>query len=113
MRLDEEPALDSITLLKAEADTRGQLMDVLLSGDRKAIDAYSLERMVKCSMDEVIDAWKAAYLQANGKEPPPIIYANGWFTLIRAKYRRAEIEHMTQTLLSRVSATYDETEGAN
>ncbi|MNI82087.1 hypothetical protein D3C73_1387610 [compost metagenome] len=59
-------------------------------------------------MDDVINAWKAAYRQANGKEPPSIIYANGWFTLNRAKYRRVKIEQMTQTLLSRVPICNDE-----
>lgn len=53
-------------------------------------------------MDEVINAWKAAYRKANGKEPPSITYGNGWFTLTNAKYRKIEIEQMTQTLLDRV-----------
>jgi hypothetical protein len=51
--------------------------------------------------ETVIDNWKKAYRDMNGKEPPHAFYRNGWVSIDGAlgKRRVSELEAMAKRLL--------------
>lgn len=54
---------------------------------------------------DVILAWKGAYLLANNKQPPTVKeWGYGWFVIgdSSKKYRLLDIQEMTERLLRRV-----------
>jgi hypothetical protein len=51
-----------------------------------------------------IDAYRAAYVAANGKEAPTIVYrGRGWFELQGRCYRRGKINEFRDTLKARAN----------
>lgn len=54
---------------------------------------------------EIILAWKGAYILANNKQPPEVKeWGYGWYTIGSSleKYRISQIQKMTERLLKRV-----------
>ena len=55
--------------------------------------------------DELISEYRDAYIAANGKDPPPIHYFNGWFIFeygrVPIRYRKRPFEMMRDRLRAR------------
>jgi 2-methylcitrate dehydratase PrpD len=57
-------------------------------------------RVTTAYLERVAREWQAAYLAANGKTAPPVVWEKGWFKVGAIRYRRQRLEEMTQNLKS-------------
>lgn len=53
---------------------------------------------------ELENAYRLAYLGANGREVPYFHYEHGWFTVNQTRVRARTLEEMTKRLQKRVEA---------
>ena len=56
---------------------------------------------IKSQAPQIIHRYYEAFVAANGKEPPPLVYADGWFifgSFIRSRHRAVAIKDMTARL---------------
>ena len=56
------------------------------------VSATYLERLAR--------DWQRAYMNANGKDAPSIVWEKGWFKIGAVRYRRKRLEEMTVNLKS-------------
>lgn len=49
-------------------------------------------------LERVAREWQRAYLAANGKDAPAVVWEKGWFKIGSIRYRRQRLEEMTANL---------------
>lgn len=52
----------------------------------------------------LLDEYSAAFVAANGRDAPHVLYAAGWFRIGSLKYRRSDIEEMCRVLRARAAS---------
>lgn len=57
-------------------------------------------RMSAAYLERVIRDWQRAYINANGKDAPSVVWEKGWFKVGTMRYRRKRLEEMTENLKS-------------
>ncbi|XUM19746.1 hypothetical protein ACRAVF_18955 [Bradyrhizobium oligotrophicum S58] len=52
-------------------------------------------------LEQIAKKWQQAFAEAHGKTAPAVTWSDGWFTIEndrRPKYRRKQLERMTEVL---------------
>jgi hypothetical protein len=59
-------------------------------------------------LDCVARDWQSAYIAANSKNAPAVVWEGGWFVIDGRRYRRAKLESMRDELRRRALAKQEE-----
>lgn len=59
--------------------------------------------------EQLIDEWRHAYFEANGKTAPQVVYTNGWFLIDgkEPRYRSAKFRGLANELRRRALSEHD------